>query len=172
MENKQRYSPDELNETGNLLQKYKVGATTTIDNHSKTEHYEIEKEKELNKFLLIINLLLEANEKKDSGEVKDADNGIPDILMLITTKLLELLQQNIDSLNIPNILKKALKYLKELIFKQKNAEKEIHSSSQETLFVKRKPSKSSSSSSSQNRSSDSNSSSSCYTCSKRKGRKT
>ena len=89
MENKQRYSPDELNETGNLLQKYKVGATTTIDNHSKAEHYEIEKEKELNKFLLIINLLLEANEKKDSGEVKDADNGIPDILMLITTKLLK-----------------------------------------------------------------------------------
>ena len=37
--------------------------------------------------------------------------------MLITTKPLELLQQNIDSLNIPNILKKALKNLKELIFK-------------------------------------------------------
>ena len=41
--------------------------------------------------------------------------------MLITTKLLELLQQNIDSLNIPNILKKALKKLKELIFKQARA---------------------------------------------------
>ena len=39
--------------------------------------------------------------------------------MLNTTKLLELLQQNIDSLNIPNILKKAFKKLKELIFKQK-----------------------------------------------------
>ena len=63
--------------------------------------------------------------------------------MLISTKPLELLQQNIDSLNIPNILKKALKNLKELIFKQKNAEKEIHSSSQETLFVERKPSESS-----------------------------
>ena len=63
--------------------------------------------------------------------------------MLITTKPLELLQQNIDSLNIPNILKKALKNLKELIFKQKNAEKEIHSSSQETLFVETKPSESS-----------------------------
>ena len=41
--------------------------------------------------------------------------------MLITTKLLELLQQNIDSLNIPNILKKALKKLKERIFKQARA---------------------------------------------------
>ena len=52
--------------------------------------------------------------------------------MLITAKLLELLQQNIDCLNIPNILKKALKRLKELILKQKNTEKEIRSSSQET----------------------------------------
>ena len=98
--------------------------------------------------------------KKDSGEVTDAKDGIPDILMLITRKLLELLQQNIDSLNIPNILKKALKKLKELIFKQKNDEKEILSSSQETLFVESKPSEGSSSSSSQSTSSDSSSSSS------------
>ena len=41
--------------------------------------------------------------------------------MLIATKLLELLKQNIDSLNIPNILKKALKKLKERIFKQARA---------------------------------------------------
>ena len=120
MENKKRYSSDELNETDNLMKKYKVDVTTTIDNHSKTEHREIDiTEKELNKLLLIFNLLLEANEKKDSGEVTDAEDGISDILMLITTKLLELLQQNTDSLNIPNILKKALKKLKELIFKQK-----------------------------------------------------
>ena len=65
MENKKGYSSDELNETENLIKKYKVGATITIDNHSKTEHHEIDiAEKELNKFLLIINLLLEANEKK------------------------------------------------------------------------------------------------------------
>ena len=61
---------------------------------------------------MIFNLLLEENEKKEIGDVTDAEDGIPDILMLITTKLLELLQQNIDSLNIPNILKKALKKLK------------------------------------------------------------
>ena len=68
---------------------------------------------------MIFNLLLEENEKKEIGEVTDAEDGIPDILMLITTKPLELLQQNIDSLNIPNILKKALKKLKKLIFTQK-----------------------------------------------------
>ena len=65
MENQKRCSFDELNETDNLIKKYKVDVTTTIDNHSKTEHHEIDiTEKELNKFLLIFNLLLEANEKK------------------------------------------------------------------------------------------------------------
>ena len=116
---------------------------------------------------MIFNLLLEANEKKDSGEVTDAEDGIPEILMLIAAKLLELLQQNSDSLNIPNILKKALEKLKELKFKQKNSEKEIYSISQETLFVESKPSERSSSSSSQSTSSDSSSSSSSsssYSC--------
>ena len=66
MENKKRYSLDELlKETDNLIKKYKVDVKTTIDNHSKTEHHEIDiTEKELNKFLLIFNLLHEANEKK------------------------------------------------------------------------------------------------------------
>ena len=175
MENKKRYSSDELNETDDLIKKYKIDVTTTIDNHSKTEHHEIDiTEKELKKLLLIFNLLLEANEKKHSGEVTDAEDGIPDLLMLIATKLLELLQQNIDSLDIPSISKKALKKLKEVIFKQKNAEKEIHSSSQKTLDE----SSSNSSSSSQSTRSDSSSSSSscsssiCCTHSKRKEKKT
>ena len=65
MENKERYSLDELNETDNVIKKYKVDVTTIIDNHSKTEHHEIDiTEKALIKFLLIFNLLLEANEKK------------------------------------------------------------------------------------------------------------
>ena len=62
MENKKRYSSDELNETDNLIKKYKVDVTTTIDNNSKTEHHETDiTEKELKKLLLIFNLLLEAN---------------------------------------------------------------------------------------------------------------
>ena len=86
--------------------------------------------------MLIFNLLIESHENQDSGEVTDAEDCIPDILVLIATKIFELLQENIDSLDIPKIFKKALKKLKELIFKQqKNVEKEIHSSSQETLFV-------------------------------------
>ena len=41
MENKQRYSQDELNETDNLIKEYKVDVRKTTDNHSKTEHHEI-----------------------------------------------------------------------------------------------------------------------------------
>ena len=33
MENKKRYSSDELNETDNLIKIYKVDITTTIHNH-------------------------------------------------------------------------------------------------------------------------------------------
>ena len=81
--------------------------------------------------------------------MKIKTDDIPDILTLIATKILELLQQNIDSLNIPKILKKALKKLKEVIFEQeKNAEKEIHNSSQETLFTESESRESSSSGSS------------------------
>ena len=89
--------------------------------------------------MLIFNLLIESHENKDSGEVTDAEDCIPDILVLIATKIFELLQENIDSLDIPKIFKKALKKLKELIFKQqKNVEKEIHSSSQETFSLRAK----------------------------------
>ena len=93
--------------------------------------------------------------------MKIKTDGIPDILMLIATKILELLQQNIDSLNIPKIVKKALEKFKEVIFiQQKNAEKQNHSSSHETLFIESKSRESSSSGSSQSSGSNSSSSSS------------
>ena len=64
MENKKRYSSDELNETDNLTKKYKIDVTTTTDNRSKTEHHEIDiTEKELKKFLLIFNLLRQMKKK-------------------------------------------------------------------------------------------------------------
>ena len=64
MENKKRYSSDELNETDNLTKKYKIDVTTTIDNRSKTEHHETDiTEKELKKFLLIFNLLRQMKKK-------------------------------------------------------------------------------------------------------------
>ena len=130
---------ENINEIGtdSWIKKYKIDITTSINNESQTQHHEIDiTEKELHKFLLIFNLLIESHKNKDSGEVTDAEDCIADILVLIATKIFELLQENIDSLDIPIIFKKASKKLKDLVFKQqKNAEKEIHSSNQETLFV-------------------------------------
>ena len=58
-------------------------------------------------FLLIFNLLLEAELIKEN--TKDGEDGIPDILITIATKLLELLCNNIDSLKLAKIIKSALK---------------------------------------------------------------
>ena len=74
---------------------------------------------EIQKLLLIFNLLLEAeSDKISNGE--DAEDGIPDILITIAAKLLQLLHNNIDSLKLPDIIKSALKKLKSFIVKDKN----------------------------------------------------
>ena len=63
---------------------------------------------EIQNFLLIFNLLIEAEwDKISNGE--DAADGIPDILITIAAKLLQLLNNNIDSLKLPDIIKSALK---------------------------------------------------------------
>ena len=73
---------------------------------------------EIQKYLLIFNLLIEAeSDKISNGE--DAEDKIPDILITIAAKLLQLLQNNIDSLKLPDIIKCALKKLKSFIIKDK-----------------------------------------------------
>ena len=68
--------------------------------------------------MLIFNLLIEAeSDKISNGE--DAEDGIPDILITIAAKLLQLLHNNIDSLKLPDIIKSALKKLKSFIAKDK-----------------------------------------------------
>ena len=74
---------------------------------------------EILNFLLIFILLIEAESDKVSNG-KDAEDGIPDILIRIAAKLLQLLHNNIDSLKLPDIIKSALKKLKSFIVKDKN----------------------------------------------------
>ena len=88
--------------------------SVTINN----KHPEIDiDDHEIQKFLLIFNLLLEAELNKE--KVEDSEDVIPDILITIATKLLELLQNNIDSLKLPKIIKGALRKLKSFIVKDK-----------------------------------------------------
>ena len=109
MESKKRNN-ENINQidTDSSIKTYKVDITMSINNESHTERHEIDiTEKELHKFLLIFNLLIESHENIDSGEVTDAEDSISDILVLIATKIFVLLQQNIDSLDILKIFKKA-----------------------------------------------------------------
>ena len=75
---------------------------------------------EIQKFLLIFNLLLEAELNKEN--VEDSKDGIPNILITIATTLPQLLHNNIDSLKLPKIIKNALRKLKYLIVKDKKGE--------------------------------------------------
>ena len=88
--------------------------SVTISN----KHPEIDiDDHKIQKFLLIFNLVLEAELNKEN--VEDSEGGIPDILITIATKLLELLCNNIDSLKLPKIIKDALRKLKSFIVKDK-----------------------------------------------------
>ena len=73
---------------------------------------------ETQKFLLIFNLLIEA-ESDEISNSKDAEDGIPDILITFAAKLLQLLRNNIDSLKLPDIIESAFKKLKSFIVKDK-----------------------------------------------------
>ena len=89
--------------------------SVTISN----KHPEIDiDDHEIQNFLLIFNLLIEAESVKISNG-KDAADGIPDILITIVAKLLQLLHNKIDSLKLPDIIKSTLKKLKQFIVKDK-----------------------------------------------------
>ena len=64
---------------------------------------------EIQKFLLIFNIIIEAESCKSSNAPEDSEDGTPDILIKIASKLLQLLHNNIDSLNLPDTIKGALK---------------------------------------------------------------
>ena len=65
---------------------------------------------------LIFNLLIEAeSDKISNGE--DAEDRIPDILITMAAKLLQILHNNIASLKLPDITKKALKKFKSFVVK-------------------------------------------------------
>ena len=84
------------------------------------KHPEIDiNDHEIQKILLIFNLLIEAEPDKSSNAREDSENGIPDILITIAGKIFQLLHNNIDSLKLPDIIKEALKKLKSFIAKDK-----------------------------------------------------
>ena len=84
------------------------------------KHPEIDiSDQKIQKLLLIFNLLIEAKSDKSSNAPEDSEDGIPEILITIAAKLLQLLPNNIDSLKLSDIIKKAFKKIKSFIAKNK-----------------------------------------------------
>ena len=101
---------------------------------------------EVNKFLLIFHALMESSDSKDSNE--ETDGIITDRILQIVLKISSLLRQNIDLLNLPTILKNALKTIQKLFIKNNAANDAQTQSSSSTTETETKSSSSSSSSSS------------------------
>ena len=105
---------DRVNDDSALLRKkmkteheYIVSKTKKLNqNINLTEH-------EVNKFLIIFHTLLETVDL-DSDFTEETDGVITDIIIKIVIKISELIRQNVDTLPLPNILKDALKVIKEL----------------------------------------------------------
>ena len=133
---------------------YIIHKAKSINNNVDISEYEV------NKFLLIFHTLMETI---DSGEdIDESDSISTDIILQIVLKITSLLRQNIDSLNLPQDFKNALKTIKQ-IFVSKDAtssDKTQSSSTEESAETGASlPSSSSSSSSSISTTSTSSSSS-------------
>ena len=116
-------------------------------------------EHEVYKFLIILHTLIESADFTDEI-TEETDGVVTDIIIKIVLKIAELIKQNIDTLPLPNILKQALKTIKEIFNGKKQTEESERGSVEEEL---KEPSGSSSSSSSSGETTSSNSSSPAFT---------
>ena len=75
---------------------------------------------EVDKFLLVFNLLLETSlneERLLEVKTQDSEDGsIEDTIILVVTKLISILKGNVQSLKLPKIIKVGLKKLKTYFF--------------------------------------------------------
>ena len=73
-------------------------------------------EREVQKFLLIFHALMQTVNSEQEQE--KTDGVVTDAILQIVIKITELLKNNIDSLNLPTVLKNALKLIKNLFIPQ------------------------------------------------------
>ena len=73
-------------------------------------------EREVQKFLLIFHALMQTVNSEQEQE--ETDGVVTDAILQIVIKITELLKNNIDSLNLPTVLKNALKLIKNLFIPQ------------------------------------------------------
>ena len=78
----------------------------------KEDIIEISEDKAQNFLKILSVLLLNKENENENEETVDNVDGIGDVINFTATKISELLQCDVDSLKLPNILKKSLKILK------------------------------------------------------------
>ena len=103
-----KYDKDE----GQLRKKIKLENDIIIDKIKEYYKNIDRSEHEVHKFLLIFHTLMEAINSEENLE--ETDIVITDTFALIISKFSDLLRQNIDSLKLPALLKRALKKIKNL----------------------------------------------------------
>ena len=80
-------------------------------------------EHEVHKFLLIFHALFQAINSNEPQE--ETDGLMTDVILQIVNTIIQLLKNNIDSLNIPAVLKSALKNYKACLFRKQKTLKRI-----------------------------------------------
>ena len=106
---KKRILIKETDET--LSKKIKLDKETLIKSTLKSHTNSDITSQEIKNFLRILNVVINQieNEGKSINQETDAEDGTIDILVTIGEEIYKFLQQDIDSLDLPEIIKKALK---------------------------------------------------------------
>ena len=98
-----------------LRKKIKLENQKILDKIKEIEDIDVS-EHEVHKFLLIFHTLVETVNSEQPQE--ETDGFVTDAILQIVNTIAGLLRNNIDSLNIPAVLKSALKKLKSLFIPQ------------------------------------------------------
>ena len=98
-----------------LRKKIKLENQKILDKIKEIEDIDIS-EHEVHKFLLIFHTLVETVNSEQPQE--ETDRFVTDAILQIVNTIAGLLRNNIDTLNIPAVLKSALKKLKSLFIRQ------------------------------------------------------
>ena len=98
------------NSEDELRKKIKLETDLTLDKVQEIEQEIDISEHEVHKFLLIFHTLVQTINSNEPQEEKDG--LMTDVILQIVNTIIQLLKNNIDSLNIPAVLKSALKTTK------------------------------------------------------------
>ena len=104
------------NSEDELRKKIKLETDLILDKVQEIEQEIDISEHEVHKFLLIFDTLVQTINSNEPQE--ERDGLMTDVILQIVNTIIQLLQNNIDSLNIPAVLKNALKKLQSLFIPQ------------------------------------------------------